>query len=79
MLHFRRAFVDAQAADVAVERFDLGTNLDTAPAVHAKPPSIMAVAKRHCNGHVISCLEGGYELSPLARSVAAHVKVLASV
>ncbi len=37
---------------------------------------IMAVAKRHCQGRVISCLEGGYVLSPLARSVTAHVKVL---
>ena len=37
---------------------------------------IMAVAKEHCQGRVISCLEGGYVLSPLARSVAAHVKVL---
>lgn len=37
---------------------------------------LMAVAKRHCAGRVISCLEGGYVLSPLARSVAAHVKVL---
>jgi acetoin utilization deacetylase AcuC-like enzyme len=25
---------------------------------------------------VVSCLEGGYVMSPLARSVAAHVKVL---
>ena len=37
---------------------------------------IMAVAGRHCQGRVISCLEGGYVLNPLARSVAAHVKVL---
>ena len=37
---------------------------------------IMAVANRHCKGRVISCLEGGYVLSPLARSVAAHIKVL---
>jgi acetoin utilization deacetylase AcuC-like enzyme len=37
---------------------------------------LMAVARRHCKGRVISCLEGGYVLSPLARSVAAHVKVL---
>ena len=37
---------------------------------------LMAVAKRHCKGRIISCLEGGYVLSPLARSVAAHVKVL---
>jgi acetoin utilization deacetylase AcuC-like enzyme len=37
---------------------------------------LMDVAKRHCNGRIISCLEGGYDLSALARSVAAHVKVL---
>ncbi|RQO57280.1 deacetylase [Paucibacter sp. KBW04] len=37
---------------------------------------LMEVANRHAQGRVISCLEGGYVLSPLARSVAAHVKVL---
>ncbi len=37
---------------------------------------LMNVANRHSQGRVISCLEGGYVLSPLARSVAAHVKVL---
>lgn len=37
---------------------------------------LMAVAQRHSKGRVISCLEGGYVLSPLARSAAAHVKVL---
>jgi len=37
---------------------------------------LMAVARRHAKGRVISCLEGGYVLNPLARSVAAHVKVL---
>lgn len=37
---------------------------------------LMKVAEKHCQGRVISCLEGGYVLSPLARSVAAHVRVL---
>ena len=37
---------------------------------------IMQLARRHCQGRVISCLEGGYALSALARSVAAHVTVL---
>jgi acetoin utilization deacetylase AcuC-like enzyme len=37
---------------------------------------LVAVAGRHAQGRIVSCLEGGYELSPLARSVAAHVKVL---
>lgn len=37
---------------------------------------LMEVAARHCGGRVISCLEGGYALSALARSAAAHVRVL---
>jgi acetoin utilization deacetylase AcuC-like enzyme len=37
---------------------------------------LMAVAQRHAQGRVVSCLEGGYVLNPLARAVAAHVKVL---
>jgi acetoin utilization deacetylase AcuC-like enzyme len=34
------------------------------------------IAARHCAGRVVSCLEGGYDLAALTRSVAAHVKVL---
>lgn len=37
---------------------------------------IMAVARRHCQGRVISCLEGGYALNALGRSTASHVRVL---
>ncbi len=37
---------------------------------------IMSIARRHCAGRVISCLEGGYALSALGRSAAAHVRVL---
>ena len=37
---------------------------------------IMAVAKRHCEGRIVSCLEGGYALGALARSAAGHVRVL---
>lgn len=37
---------------------------------------IMAVAERHAGGRIVSCLEGGYNLSALGRSVAAHVKTL---
>ena len=37
------------------------------------------VAERHAKGRIVSCLEGGYSLSALARSVAAHVRVLAGV
>jgi len=37
------------------------------------------VADAHAKGRIVSCLEGGYALSALARSVAAHLRVLAGV
>lgn len=40
---------------------------------------LVDMAERHCGGRIVSCLEGGYSLSALARSVAAHVRVLAGV
>ena len=40
---------------------------------------LMDIAQRHCQGRIVSCLEGGYALSALARSVVAHLRVLADV
>jgi acetoin utilization deacetylase AcuC-like enzyme len=40
---------------------------------------VMAVAKQHAQGRIVSCLEGGYNLSALGRSVVAHLKVLAEL
>jgi acetoin utilization deacetylase AcuC-like enzyme len=40
---------------------------------------LVEVAGRHADGRIVSCLEGGYSLSALARSVAAHLRVLADV
>jgi len=37
------------------------------------------LADRHCRGRIVSCLEGGYALGALARSVATHLRVLADV
>ena len=37
------------------------------------------VAKRFAKGRIVSCLEGGYNTSALARSVEAHLRVLADV
>ncbi len=37
------------------------------------------LADRHCGGRIVSCLEGGYALGALARSVAVHLRVLADV
>lgn len=35
------------------------------------------IAKASAQGRIVSCLEGGYELSPLGRSATSHIKVLA--
>lgn len=40
---------------------------------------LKAVARRHAQGRIVSVLEGGYNLSALARSVEAHLRVLAGV
>jgi len=37
---------------------------------------IRVIADRHASGRIVSCLEGGYNLGALARSVAAHLRVL---
>lgn len=40
---------------------------------------LMQVARKHAKGRIVSCLEGGYNLSALGRSVVAHVKALAEL
>jgi acetoin utilization deacetylase AcuC-like enzyme len=37
---------------------------------------LMQVAARHCQGRLVSCLEGGYDLPALAQCAAAHVRAL---
>lgn len=38
---------------------------------------LMSVSERHAGGRIVSCLEGGYDLAALGRSVAIHVRRLA--
>lgn len=40
---------------------------------------VVDVARRHAQGRIVSCLEGGYNLSALGRSVVAHLRVLAGI
>ncbi len=40
---------------------------------------IMRIAERHAKGRIVSCLEGGYALGALGRSVEAHIRVLADM
>lgn len=37
---------------------------------------VVQIAKQYAQGRIVSCLEGGYALSALGRSAAAHVKAL---
>ncbi|MEM7027292.1 MAG: histone deacetylase [Pseudomonadota bacterium] len=37
---------------------------------------LMAVAEKHCNGRIISLLEGGYDLEALPRCIALHINTL---
>jgi acetoin utilization deacetylase AcuC-like enzyme len=38
--------------------------------------ALAEAARRHANGRIVSMLEGGYDLTGLAQSAAAHVKAL---
>lgn len=38
--------------------------------------ALMQAAKKHAQGRLVSVLEGGYALEPLARSVAAHLRAI---
>ena len=40
---------------------------------------LVTVARQHAQGRIVSCLEGGYNLGALARSVVAHLRVLADI
>ena len=40
---------------------------------------LVDLAERHAQGRIVSCLEGGYNLGALVRSVASHLRVLAGV
>ena len=40
---------------------------------------IKDVAAKHAQGRIVSCLEGGYNLDALARSVGVHLRVLAGI
>ena len=40
---------------------------------------LVQLADRHAQGRIVSCLEGGYSLSALGRSVEAHVRALADL
>ena len=88
---FRRAFAAAVIPAVDAFRPDLVV-ISAGFDAHARDPlgelalgaedfgwataALMEVAGRHCAGRIVSLLEGGYDLTGLADSVAAHVAAL---
>lgn len=73
---FRPDFIIISAGFDAHERDPLGgLRLVEADFLWATE-QIADVARRHGKGRVVSMLEGGYDLTGLARSVAVHVKTL---
>ena len=77
--HFRPDLILISAGFDAHRDDDLG-QLGLVEADYAWiTEQLMAVARRHAQGRVVSSLEGGYHLGALARSVAAHLRVLAGL
>ena len=74
--HFQPEMIFISAGFDAHREDDLG-GLGLVEADYAWiTAKLMDIAKRHAKGRIVSCLEGGYNLSSLARSVAAHVRTL---
>ncbi|MES2088446.1 MAG: histone deacetylase family protein [Pseudomonadota bacterium] len=74
--HFQPEMIFISAGFDAHREDDMG-GLGLVEADYAWITSkVMAVAKQYSKGRIVSCLEGGYNLSALARSVAAHVRIL---
>jgi acetoin utilization deacetylase AcuC-like enzyme len=40
---------------------------------------VVDYANEHCNGQIVSTLEGGYDLGALGRSAAVHIKALMGI
>ncbi len=65
------------SAGFDAHRDDPLANLELTEESFAKMTTmIMAFSEAHCSGRLISVLEGGYNLSALAASVEAHIRVL---
>jgi acetoin utilization deacetylase AcuC-like enzyme len=76
---FRPQMIFVSAGFDAHKEDDLG-NMALVEADYAwMTHRLVEVAREHAGGRIVSCLEGGYNLSALGRSVVAHVKALAEL
>jgi acetoin utilization deacetylase AcuC-like enzyme len=74
--NFAPDFLLISAGFDAHHRDPLGGLELTEEDFHWATESLTEVARRHANGRIVSMLEGGYDLTGLANSVAAHVTAL---
>jgi acetoin utilization deacetylase AcuC-like enzyme len=75
-LEFNPDFVLISAGFDAHRNDPLGGMGVTAEGYAGLTRMVKGVAEDHCDGRVVSLLEGGYDLDGLAESVSAHVSVL---
>jgi hypothetical protein len=66
-----------EPAAIARILFHLGLAAQPPPPLWVTE-AIRAIADKHSEGRIVSALEGGYNLTALGRSAAAHVGVLVS-
>ncbi len=79
-LHAHRPEMIFISAGFDAHREDDMAQMDLVEADYAWiTQQVMAIAKQYAKGRIVSCLEGGYNLSALGRSVVAHLKVLAEI
>lgn len=73
---FAPEFVIISAGFDAHERDPLASLQLTEAGFSAMTRRLRDIARAHCGGRIVSCLEGGYDLDALEGSVAAHVESL---
>ena len=69
----------ARQSREALVRAIVNPSADIALGYEGVTLKLKAVAERHAKGRIVSCLEGGYHLGALGRSVEAHLRVLADL
>ncbi len=74
--HFAPGVILISAGFDAHENDPLASICLTDAAFASMLRELLAVARRHCHGRVVSILEGGYNLEVLRNCVAEHVRIL---
>ena len=61
---------------VEYHRDPLGQLMLSTEAYEKLTELVLALSTRHCQGRLVSLLEGGYDLEATAAAVTAHIKAL---